>query len=253
MIPLDAAACRRLMGELAQVLEQGLLWSGGALPLLPSVPSATRPPRTPVFAGGAVLSLLITDPASRPREFTKDVDIIVEVLTRRDQMGFAMMLNEAGFTQPLDPNWPQVAWLWKGFRVDFMHCSPNPEIGFGNLSGALATAEPHLLETDVWIWRVSAPGFIGMKFAAFADRGGGRFSGKDASQDAQDIVAVLNGRQEFEADLEHTLPLLRRELAARAASWLIDNAFLEALPQLAEPGREELILRRLRLMAGWIG
>jgi hypothetical protein len=207
-----------------------------------------------VFAGGAVLSLLITDPAARPREFTKDVDVIVEILTRRDQMGFDMMLHEAGFTQPFDPNWPPVAWMWKGHRVDFMHCSPNPQIGFGNLSTVLATSEPHRLETDDWVWRVSAPGFLAMKFSAFADRGGGKFSGADASHDAQDIIAVLDGRREFELDLDRSPPALRRELAAKAASWLSDNSFAESLPSLLpEPGRENLILARLRQMADWIG
>lgn len=257
MNPIDAPSCRRLMGELAQVLER-MTGFGALLPaqLQPSV--ALRPPvrprRTPVFAGGAVLSLLITDAAATSREFTKDVDVIIEILSWRDQMGFQMMLHEAGFRQPLELDWPQLAWLWNGNRVDFMQASPNPAIGYDNLADALASAEPHLLDTGAWIWRVSAPAFLAMKHAAFSDRGGGRFAGKDASHDAQDIVAVLNGRLELEGDLERAQPNLRRELAARAASWLSDPAFLESVPHLlSEPGRDQFVLTRLRAMADWRG
>lgn len=240
------------MGELSLVLEQHLLHKA-PLPF-ETAPPLVRPPKMPVFAGGAVLSLLITDPAARPREFTKDVDVIVEILTRRDQMGLDMMLHGAGFTQPLDPNWPPVAWMWKGCRIDFMHCSRNPGIGFGNLMEVMESAEAHQLETGDWIWRVSAPGFVAMKFAAWADRGGGKFLGAEAGHDAQDIVAVLDGRPDFEQDLDRASMALRRELATKAAAWLGDRDFLESLPLLLpESNREQAIVAKLRLMAEWRG
>ena len=50
-----------------------------------------------VFVGGATVALWITDPAAPPPRPTKDVDVIVEVVTRSGYYAFEDRLRAAGF------------------------------------------------------------------------------------------------------------------------------------------------------------
>jgi len=50
-----------------------------------------------VFVGGATVSLWITDEAAPELRPTDDVDVIVEITTRRDYYRFESRLREAGF------------------------------------------------------------------------------------------------------------------------------------------------------------
>jgi len=50
-----------------------------------------------VFLGGCATGLLITDPAAPPIRITRDVDAIVQVVSRGDYYQFAEKLRAQGF------------------------------------------------------------------------------------------------------------------------------------------------------------
>jgi hypothetical protein len=55
-----------------------------------------------VFLGGAVVGLLIEDPASEPPRTTDDVDLIVDAASYRAfSVGLANRLRELGFETPM--------------------------------------------------------------------------------------------------------------------------------------------------------
>ncbi len=52
-----------------------------------------------VFVGGASIELWITDPAAPPVRPTKDVDVVVEVMTRSEFYAFEARLRAQGFSE----------------------------------------------------------------------------------------------------------------------------------------------------------
>jgi hypothetical protein len=83
------------------------------------------------FVGGAVVGLLITDPANPPIRATRDVDIVAEVLALSGYRRIEKALRERGFTQDMRADAPICRWQVDGITVDVM---PTIEevLGFAN-------------------------------------------------------------------------------------------------------------------------
>ncbi len=84
-----------------------------------------------VFLGGAATALLITDEATPEVRATKDVDIIVEVLSKSDYYQLEETLRSLGFTQSMEEDAPLCRWVINDTKVDVM---PTDEkiLGFTN-------------------------------------------------------------------------------------------------------------------------
>jgi hypothetical protein len=84
-----------------------------------------------VFVGGAVTSLLTTDPAATEVRVTMDVDVIVQVISRTDYYRLEKRLRLLGFVHDQSENAPLCRWLIDGIKVDVM---PTDEsiLGFSN-------------------------------------------------------------------------------------------------------------------------
>src|SRR5690554_4283743 len=80
---------------------------------------------TVVFIGGAVLPLLITDPAAYLVRPTDDVDVIVEVASRPDYDNLEAELRERGFRNDTSDGAPICRWLLGSVRVDVMPTDPD--------------------------------------------------------------------------------------------------------------------------------
>jgi hypothetical protein len=98
---------------------------------------------------------------------------------------------------------------------------------------------------------VRAPLFLATKVEAFGSRGGGDFA---ASQDIEDVVAVVDGRPALTTETGASPPELRRFLVETVAGWLANARFLEALPghlpgDWASQLRVPIVLGRLREIA----
>ena len=63
-----------------------------------------------VFVGGAVVGLLITDPAAPSVRPTEDVDLIVQTLALADYRAIERRLIEQGFTHDLSADAPICRW-----------------------------------------------------------------------------------------------------------------------------------------------
>ncbi|MFH0824225.1 MAG: hypothetical protein V2B18_15845 [Pseudomonadota bacterium] len=74
-----------------------------------------------VFVGGAVVDLLIADPAAPPVRPTKDVDVIVEVASLHEYYELGRLLRSLGFQEDsLSDAAPVCRWLIDGIEVDIM-------------------------------------------------------------------------------------------------------------------------------------
>jgi hypothetical protein len=76
--------------------------------------------RDVVFLGGAATALFITDEAAPEVRPTKDVDVIVETLTRSDYYIVEEKLRSLGFTQPMEEDSPICRWVIQGVNIDVM-------------------------------------------------------------------------------------------------------------------------------------
>jgi len=206
-----------------------------------------------VFLGGCATGLLITDVVAPAIRATIDVDVIVEVASLIEYHRLAKRLRELGFSEDQSADAPICRWHVGEILLDVM--PTHPEIlGFGNewYKPAFDAAEWGVLPSGNKIRIVSPPYFLATKFAAFEGRGQGDYM---MSHDMEDIVAVLDGRQEIVEEVRNCDPKLRDFLQARLAVLLKDDRFLEALPghmpgDAGSQARVPIIIQRLKAIAG---
>ena len=84
-----------------------------------------------VFVGGTATGLLITDPAAPPLRITRDVDAIVEIISRTEFYQLGKRLRHQGFTEDSSHDAPICRWISGDIILDIM---PTDEriLGFGN-------------------------------------------------------------------------------------------------------------------------
>src|SRR3981081_2667018 len=73
-----------------------------------------------VFVGGCATGVLVPESASAPVRATKDVDVIVEVMTLVDYHALEDELAQAKFTRDRSPEAPICRWVVDGFLLDVM-------------------------------------------------------------------------------------------------------------------------------------
>jgi hypothetical protein len=82
------------------------------------------------FLGGAIVDLLLTDPAAPPARVTRDVDLIVEVASRRDYWALQRDLEARGFVQD-EEDGIICRWVVANVKVDVMP-TDSQILGFAN-------------------------------------------------------------------------------------------------------------------------
>jgi predicted nucleotidyltransferase len=206
-----------------------------------------------VFVGGAVMDLLITDPAAPPARPTKDVDVIVEVVSLREYHKLGGRLRSLGFQEDSQTEGaPLCRWVIDGIKVDTMPVR-GQVLGFSSeyYSAAVETAASREIAEGITIRLISAPCFLATKLEAFKDRGHDDFMG---SPDMEDVIAVLDGRPEVIDEIRDS-PLPVRDFLVRAfAALLKDDRFLDSLSGHLEsvgenPERVSIFLERVRAIA----
>lgn len=189
------------------------------------------------FVGGATTSLLITDDFSREQvRHTKDVDLIVNVMTYADWSQLQAILREKGFRDMPMGDHPICALQLAELRVDFM---PHSDLlGFSNrwYADALAAAEPHQLTEQVAIRLVTPPYFVATKIEAFKGRGDNDPLG---SQDIEDILNLFNGRPSLLDEIRQAPRPLRTYIATEIAELLKHTGMAHAIEGSTQ-GQSEL-------------
>jgi hypothetical protein len=140
-------------------------------------------------------------------------------------------------------------WVHKDSGVLFDLMPVQPEVlGFSNrwYPYAVETAEPFELSPGITIRLVSAVAFVATKLEAFAGRGGGDFLG---SHDIEDVLNIVDGREELAREMAAAPVELRQSVAAAFHQLLTNPDFANVLPGLvAEPERAGLVMQRLKAM-----
>jgi hypothetical protein len=206
-----------------------------------------------VFVGGAIVDLLVTDPAAPRARFTDDVDVVVEVTTQVEWYALVDRLRKLGFREDRGEGAPLCRWLTGELAVDVM---PGIEkvLGFAKRWYGLARSESDEigLQDGPSIRVVRAPLFLAMKIEAFASRGAGDFV---ASHDVEDVIAVVDGRLSLGMEVEQSPVAVQRFLTERLGEWLGDPRFLDAVPghlpgDAASQARAEVVIARMKATVG---
>ena len=201
-----------------------------------------------VFVGGAIAGLLVTDPLAEGVRPTKDVDTIVEA-----RLGQFHRIEEQvahrGFSRDVDSG-VTCRWIHRdtGILFDLMPVDASI-LGFSNRWYAYATETAQLveLEAGVTIRLATAVAFVATKMEAFSDRGAGDFL---VSHDLEDVLNIVDGREELVQELREALPALRVSVGEAFAKLLAHPDFANALPGLiADASRTGIVIQRLQDMS----
>jgi len=197
-----------------------------------------------VFLGGSVAGFLISNPAFLNVRPTDDVDLVVEVASYVKYQDLLATLRSMGFTHDMDGPWCRLK--IHGIKVDVM---PTKEaiLNFSNrwYVPAMATATDFQLSKDVTIKLISAPLFLCTKLDAFSDRGHGDYL---SSSDIEDVVAIVNGRDELIEECAAQNGAVVEYLAANFRQLIGADLFLNALPGIlpyTARNREAIVVSRM--------
>jgi hypothetical protein len=107
------------------------------------------------------------------------------------------------------------------------------------------------LKPDLTVRAVTAPYFCAAKLEAFNGRGKGDYL---SSHDLEDLVAIVDGREELTGELWSASEDVRSYVASEFFRLLDNKTFVDALPgyllpDAANQARITILLRRLKEMA----
>jgi aspartate oxidase len=201
-----------------------------------------------VFVGGATAGLLVTDPLADSVRATKDVDAIVEARLAQFHRIEEQIAN-SGFVRDRESG-VVCRWIHRdsGVLFDLMPVDASI-LGFSNrwYAYAVETAQTLTLAEGLNIRVVTAAAFVATKLEAFADRGRGDIL---LSHDLEDILNVIDGREELAQELAVASAALREAIRTAFTALLAHPDFANALPGLiADANRADIVLQRLRSMA----
>ena len=164
-----------------------------------------------VFVGGCATGLLITQPHVADARATEDVDAIVEVASLVRYHAFACELMKLGFKQTMADNTPPFRWFWNRMQLDLVPLDEKI-LGFANRwsKPGFEAATVAVLPSGLQLRHLSAPYFMATKLEAFKDRGNNDVY---LSHDLEDVISVVDGREELHDELSAASPEVRSFVA----------------------------------------
>jgi predicted nucleotidyltransferase len=196
-----------------------------------------------VFVGGCATGLLISHPLVTDARATEDVDAIVEVASLVAYHALADQLMARGFKQTMADNTPPFRWFWNRMQLDLVPLDEKV-LGFANrwYRPGFAAAQTATVPTGLKLRHLSAPYFLATKLEAFNDRGN---SDVLLSHDLEDIITVVDGREELAAELAAAPGEVRQFIAGQFQAVLSHTDFSNALPGIvSQSSRAGLVLQR---------
>ena len=200
------------------------------------------------FIGGAVLGLLVDDAELSQVRSTKDVDVVVEVLTYGEYAALEARLRQAGFQHDTSAGAPICRWMVDGCLVDVLPID-SAALGMNSkwFPEVLRQAQLREVGEGCKASIISPALFLATKLEAFKDRGNGDYL---LSRDLGDIITLVDGRAAIIDDVSRALPSIRASISAGIAELLKDPYFREAAPEhlpAMEGARQRLPLLMTRL------
>jgi predicted nucleotidyltransferase len=197
-----------------------------------------------VFVGGCATGLLITQPLVADARATEDVDAIVEVVSLARYHALAEQLMAQGFRQTMADNTPPFRWYWHGMQLDLVPLDEKV-LGFANrwYQPGFEAAATATLPSGLVLRHLSAPYFMATKLEAFKDRGNNDVY---LSHDLEDVITVVDGREELINELASASPDVRQFVAHTLRGVLRHTDFTNVLPGIvSQSTRTGLVLQRL--------
>jgi hypothetical protein len=147
-------------------------------------------------------------------------------------------------------NGPVCRYLHGEVVVDVMPSHPDV-LGFANRWYPLAvtSAEPTTLRDGIEINLITAPCFLATKMEAFDDKEREGHGDIFASRDFGDVIRVIDGRPSIVKEVLAASGELSNYLQERFARVLGESYLEEAIAEHVEPGREEIVIERIRAFA----
>ena len=202
------------------------------------------------FLGGSVLSLLITDKTVDSIRVTKDVDVMMDIKSRKEFHGVDEMLERMGFRHDTREDAPICRWICEGVTVDVLPIQEDV-LGWNSkwFDAALDHAETIVIDGRA-IPVIAAPYFVALKLEAFEDRGKKDFL---TSTDFEDVICLFNGRSSIVDEIAAS-NVLREELAAKFRTYQQSQDMEDAVEGFAQTERQpercrRVILERFRAIA----
>lgn len=199
------------------------------------------------FVGGCTTVLLITDEYTLESiRGTDDVDLVIHLTGTPDWYRLEEKLKPRGFKNTGQDS--VTCRLRLGaLKVDFM---PTDEkvLGFSNtwFVGGLENAVDYALPNGTSIKVFAAPWFLAAKLQAYQGRGHGYVL---MSNDIEDIIALLDGREELIDEVKRAPFELRRFVSDQFIALLKLSEFQNVIQSTAQDSdREMLIHERLKTL-----
>lgn len=202
-----------------------------------------------VFVGGAAISLYADDPGADSPRPTSDIDLVIEVVGYGAYARLEQRLAELGFHHSPEDG-VNCRYRFHGVTVDIMPTDvpvlmPANRWYIPGIKHAVKVALPDGSSLAM----LTAPYYLGTKFAAHDDRGGD----PRTSKDFEDIVFVLDSRLGIVDEIMAAPTDIRDHLMERAAGLLQEehlHEYLEAhLSPMIAADRAQVLLERLRAIA----
>ena len=204
-----------------------------------------------VFLGGCTTGLMISDPAAAGVRPTQDVDAIAEIASYVEYGALSARLRGLGLREDASQGAPLCRWRYQHLIIDVMP-TDDRVLGFGNrwYRPAISSAQ-HVDLADLRLRVITPVYFLATKLEAFRGRGQNDITG---SHDLEDIVAVIDGREEIARELAASSADVREYVASELRHLLGVRAFVDALsgfllPDSASQSRRPALLRRLLALA----
>ena len=143
------------------------------------------------FLGGSLLAFLVTDRTADAVRVTKDVDIMMNIRTRKEYHISDAELEKRGFRHDTREGAPVCRWVLDDLTVDVLPIHEDV-LGWNSRWFEEALAHADVLKLgDKCVKVVSVPYFVALKLEAFEDRGKKDFL---TSTDFEDVICLFNGR-----------------------------------------------------------
>ena len=208
-----------------------------------------------VFVGGAAAPLMISDVRAERIRPTDDVDVIAETVSYAEHAAFETTLEGLGFAHDTSEGAPICRWMYDGIVVDVMPTDPSA-LGFTNrwYAYAVETARWTTLPAGARIRTATPVAFVATKLDAFHSPT--RRFARDvwASHDLEDLLTVIEGRPEMDAEIEDARLDVRNYICDSVRTLLSGPDFADVVEGHIEggPGRADrarVLLARLRHIA----
>ncbi|MDB1109193.1 hypothetical protein PUN49_25305 [Pseudomonas extremaustralis] len=201
------------------------------------------------FVGGCTTVLLITDEYTLESiRGTDDVDLVIHLAGTPDWYRLEENLKPRGFKNTGQDSVTCRLRLGS-LKVDFM---PTDEkvLGFSNtwFVGGLENAIDYTLPDGTSIKIFAAPWFLAAKLQAYQGRGHGDVL---MSNDIEDIIALLDGREELVEEMKRANAELQHFVSSQFTALMRLSAFRDVIQSTAQnQDRETLLYERLKTLVG---